>query len=62
MIYLKSQGSDDVEDVDEASRLQSYRQVTEEDVEEPVLVFRVTSQVEMVQSEHQVDDDGQNDC
>ena len=62
MIYLKSQGSDDVEDVDEASRLESYRQVTEEDVEEPVLVFRVTSQVEMVQCEHEVNDDGQNDC
>ena len=36
--------------------------MTEEDVEEPVLVFRVTSQVEMVQGKHQVDDDGQNDC
>ena len=43
-------------------RLESYRQVTEEDVEEPVLVIRVTSQVEMVQSEHQVNDDGQNYC
>ena len=59
MIYLKSQRSDNVEYVDEASRLQSDRQMTEENVEETVLIITVTSEVEMVHREHQVDDEGQ---
>ena len=33
--------------------------MTEEDVEEPVLVITITSQVEMVQGEHQIDDDAE---
>ena len=34
--------------------------MTEEDVEEAVLEITVTSEVEMVHGEHQVDDEGQN--
>ena len=60
MIYLKSQRSDNVEDVEDASSLQSCCQMTEEDVEEAVLEITVTSEVEMVHREHQVDDEGQN--
>ena len=59
MIYLESQQSDNVEDVEEAGELKGCRQVTEENVEEAVLVIIVSSQVEMVHREKQVDDEGQ---